>query len=77
MQELLEDFNGDKDMANLRTVGLPDGTEIKLNRLNPYGLIEINYPGKTPEPLSGSYTSFEQARNAIKSYLNTPVKKKR
>lgn len=69
---VLEDFHGDRDMANLRTVGLPDGTEIKLDRLDPYGLIKVNFQGKdTPEPLSGMYTSFEQAKNAIASYIHS------
>lgn len=71
MQGLLEDFQGDKDMANLRTVGLPDGTEVKLNRTDPYGLIELKLIGKdTPVELSGSYTTFEQARKALNTYAD-------
>lgn len=67
---MLNDFEGDKDMANLRTVALPDGTEVKINRTDPYGLMTIDYQDKkTPDELSGSYTTYEQARMALRSYL--------
>lgn len=77
MQTMLNDFQGDLDMANLRTVSLPNGTLIKINRTDPYGLINIEYQGKkTPEELSGAYTTFEQAKTAINNHLTSKSKKK-
>lgn len=71
---VLEDFNGDRDMANLRVLSvnlLGDNIEVKLDRTDPYGLITVKFIDRdTPETLSGSYTSYEMARSAIAQYVN-------
>lgn len=79
LNAVLNDFEGDKDQANLRVVALPDGTEVKINRTDPYGLMQIEFQGKeTPETLTGAYTTYHQARQALEAHwINRPQPKKK
>jgi hypothetical protein len=72
---IFDDFEGDKDMANLRTLSFPNGTEVKLNRTDPYGMIEVEFINQ-PNPTDfGVYTSFEQAKDALaRWYAEQPTK---
>lgn len=54
---------------NLREVFTDRGT-IRLERRNPYGFVHVVwYSGPTPEVLSGSYSDFDTARDAVSIYL--------
>lgn len=68
MLDLL-DHSGDKDLANVRILDLGNN-KIKLSREDPYGFVKISYErGQLPESLKGQYTSFDEARKALKLYL--------
>lgn len=54
---------------NLREIFTDRGT-IRLERRNPYGFVHVVwYAGVTPAPLSGSYSDFDTAREAVSVYL--------
>jgi len=65
----------DRDQPNQRIIHLTDGTDVKLERRDPYGFIHIVWnAGKPPGPLNGVFTTFDQATQVLKSYLSTLYK---
>lgn len=70
----LLDQSGDKDLANVRSFDLGNN-KIRMTREDPYGFVSISYErGQIPESLKGAYTSFEEARKAVESYLVTAAR---
>jgi len=76
----------DRDLpSNVRLVYTRFGDKVRLERRDPHHLVYVVwYKGPAPDPLSGSYTSFERAREDVERYLNnetintvveTPVEK--
>ncbi len=66
----LLDHNSDKDLANIRVLDLDNGNKIRVTREDPFGFWYVSYEkGQIPEHLKGSYTSFDEAKKAINSYL--------
>lgn len=60
----------DRDEARKQTVDLGTNQFI-LQRKDPYGFIHVHYAkGETPQELRGVFTSFEDAKKAIKVYAN-------
>ena len=55
---------------NLRTVTLSNGNKIHFERTDPYGLWSVHYDkGPMPSHLTGSFTSFAKALDAVENYL--------
>lgn len=56
---------------NLREIFVPGG-RIVLERRNPYGFVHVVWnSGKTPEVLSGAYSDFDTAREAVELYMKS------
>lgn len=71
MQVEIQDMDKEKDLAKNRPVTLDDGSVVYIRQKDPYGYWSIHYKkGRPPQVISGSYTSFELAFNALKSYLS-------
>jgi hypothetical protein len=55
---------------NQRTLTLPSGNKIHFERTDPYGLWSVHYDkGPMPSHLTGSFTSFARALDAVEHYL--------
>lgn len=64
------DHSSDKDLANFRVLTLDNGNELRVIREDPFGFWYISYTkGNIPETLKGAYTSFDEAKKAIDSYI--------
>ena len=65
------------DQDRVRDVEYNDRKFI-LTRKDPFGHVSVSLPkGPTPEPLAGTYTTFEKARLAVEIYANkNPLKLK-
>lgn len=49
---------------------LDDGLKIEAIKTNPYGFWHVEYrKGTPPEELKGEYTSFEQLKKAVTTYV--------
>lgn len=60
----------ERDIPNLRIVHLKNGRKLRLERRDPYGFVYIAWDaGNPPQELQGSYTDFDQARQALTNYL--------
>lgn len=65
-----EEFTGDKDLSSDRKFVL-DKNVLHVRRTDPYGFWHCSYErGPVPEDLRGSYTSFDEAKRAVESYLS-------
>lgn len=65
----LDDFFGDKDLSNDRKFIL-DKNVLHVRKTDPYGLWHCAYErGQVPSELSGQFTSFDEAKKAVESYL--------
>lgn len=65
----IDDLFGDKDLANERIFSVGKN-KLRVKKSDPYGFWNCSYEkGITPEELSGSFTSFEEARKAIENYF--------
>jgi hypothetical protein len=63
----MEEF--DKDLPNVREIPFLNN-KARLKREDPFGFVYISYErGQVPEELKGSYTSFDEARKALGTYL--------
>ena len=61
---------------NHRTLTLPNGNKVHFERTDPYGLWSVHYDkGPMPTQLSGSFTSFAKAFDAVKKYLDNKKEK--
>lgn len=70
VQNPLEDPN--RDIPNQRVINTKYGVQIKLERRDPYGFIYVVWhDGRTPNALSGAYSDFMLARQAVNNYINS------
>lgn len=61
---------GDKDMARCRILELENGNKIKVQATDPYGFWNVSYEsGNMPKQLKGEYTSYDEAKKAVQTYL--------
>lgn len=59
-----------QDTPNLRVIHTSFGKTIRLERRNPHGFVYVVwYAGATPEALSGAYSEWSKAREAVALYL--------
>lgn len=65
----MEDFvTHDEDLDN-RFVTLENGNKIHIKRTDPHGFWRVNYDkGQLPEHLTGLYTSYDKALEAVQKY---------
>lgn len=64
-------FDPTRDIPNERVIHTSHGRTFKLLRRDPYGLVIIQWDkGPTPEKISGHYTDFSKARDALMLYIN-------
>ena len=62
----------DRDVPNQRVIHTKYGYDVKLERRDPYGFVHVVWPGgNTPELISGAYSNFDLARQAVNNYINT------
>lgn len=62
-------FDPNKDYPRIQTIDL-DNNKMVLQRTDPYGFIYIHFErGQVPEHLKGAYTTWEAAREAVRTYL--------
>lgn len=56
---------------NERLVHTKYGFSIKLERRDPYGFVHVVWhKGAVPEPISGAYSTFDLARQAVVNYID-------
>jgi hypothetical protein len=66
------DFDEVDPSEKTRIIELDNGVVIKATQEDPYGFWKLRYTkGATPDVLSGSFTTFEAAKNEIKNYCNS------
>ncbi len=64
-----------RDYSRVRTIEV-EGNRINLTQTDPYGHWFISWDkGKLPERLSGAYTSYPLAREAILNHLENTGRK--
>jgi hypothetical protein len=70
----MDNFDPDKDLRRTREVDFGDNNKLLVKCTDPYGFWSIHYQkGEVPQALQGTYTTFDEAMKAIKTYLlNTP-----
>lgn len=69
---ILDDKPTAKDIPNVRLIHTKFGETIRLERRDPHGFVYIVwYKGATPDVISGSFTDFVKARQALEIYLNS------
>ena len=60
----------ERDVPNVRYVHTKHGFSVKLERRDPYGFVYVTWnKGPTPEKLSGAYSDYDRAREAVTSYF--------
>lgn len=70
----LDEFFGDKDLSSDRKFIL-DKNVLHVRRTDPYGFWHCQYEkGAVPEELTGSFTSFDEAKKAVEIYFNRTKK---
>lgn len=63
-----EDVSG-RDLPNIRSYDLGNN-KLNIKRTDPYGFWVISFErGQVPASLKGQYTSIDDARKAVKTYL--------
>jgi hypothetical protein len=61
-----------EDAPNQRVIHTRYGFDIKLERRDPYGFVHVVWhKGAVPEPISGAYSDFNLARQAVTNYLDS------
>jgi hypothetical protein len=59
------------DIPNERLIHTRYGFDIKLERRDPYGFVYVVWnKGPTPEKISGAFSDWDKARQAVTLYLN-------
>ena len=60
-----------RDIPNVRKFYLDNSRVLELKRKDPYGFVYVVWDnGRTPEELSGAYTSFDAATKALTLWIN-------
>lgn len=71
-----DDFEAQRDLSKNREVFLEDGSKMFIRQEEQYGFWEIkNSKGRVADKLSGQYTTFDQALNALTLYASNDLKK--
>jgi hypothetical protein len=71
-----DNLDADRDLAKNREVYLEDGSKMYIRQNDQYGFWNIvNGKGRVADVLSGSYTTFDQALNALNNYATNTLKK--
>ena len=61
-----------RDIPNQRQVYLKNGRVLKLERRDPYGFIHIIWDkGPTPDIISGAYSDWDKAKDALHAYISS------
>ena len=70
------DLDAERNISKNREVIFEDGSKMFIRQEEQYGFWEIkNSKGRVAEKLSGSYTTFDQALNALNLYASNDLKK--
>lgn len=74
MEEIYENLIGDEDaeFTSQKTLILNNRNKVILRRTDPYGFVKIIFgKGRTPERLSGVFTSYHDAEKLLLAYLKS------
>jgi hypothetical protein len=60
----------ERDLSKNRVITFDNGTKATIRCKDPYGFWTIHFDhGSVPDKLSGQYTTYVKAEDALKSYL--------
>lgn len=66
------DNDPERDVPNQRLIHTRFGFTIKLERRDPYGFVHVVWPkGPVPEIISGAYSDFTLAKQAVNNYIES------
>lgn len=69
MYDLYESV-GDNDLAKERQFTLKNGFNVTIKANDPYGFWTIHFEkGRPPKDISGTYTDYSRAKEALDNYL--------
>lgn len=71
VDDSVPDQDTEKDIPNVRFVHTRYGFSVRLERRDPYGLVYVVWnKGPVPDIISGAYSDFDRAREAVTVYLS-------
>ena len=66
-----ESFDPKRDLPKDRVIPVDNGSDFHIKQQDPHGFWHISREhGQVPQKLSGAYTSYEKAAQAVKVYMS-------